>query len=107
MWFNRCGYCELRWTVYGYGRCAGRFDSFTQNCRGRRDAAKTEAMKVAAFLDWRDDLATLEEEKNGTVERIEDVFNNNNKSNLSCNFVHANKATFDNAHVTMLTGSAR
>ena len=36
VWFNRCGYCELRWTVYGYGRCAGRFDSFTQNCRGRQ-----------------------------------------------------------------------
>ena len=78
----------------------GALTALRKTAEGVNDVAKTEAMKVA-FLDWRDDLATLEEEKNGTVERIEDVPNNNNKSNLSCNFVHANKATFDNAHVTM------
>ena len=88
------------------GRCTvtegapGALTALRKTAEGVNDVAKTEAMKVA-FLDWRDDLATLEEEKNGTVERIEDVPNNNNKSNLSCNFVHANKATFDNAHVTM------
>ena len=78
----------------------GALTALRKTAEGVNDVAKTEAMKVA-FLDWRDDLATLEEEKNGTVERIEDVPNNNNKSNLSCNFVHANKPTFDNAHVTM------
>ena len=88
------------------GRCTvtegapGALTALRKTAEGVNDVAKTEAMKVA-FLDWRDDLATLEEEKNGTVERIEDVPNNKNKSNLSCNFVHANKATFDNAHVTM------
>ena len=55
------------------GRCTvtegapGALTALRKTAEGVNDVAKTEAMKVA-FLDWRDDLATLEEEKNGTVE---------------------------------------
>ena len=94
------------------GRCTvtegapGALAALRKTALGVNEASKKESMKVA-FLDWRDDLAALEEEKNGTVECI--VANAQStksptpsfSSSSTCNFVHANKATFENAHVNM------
>ena len=99
------------------GRCTvtegapGALAALRKTALGVNEASKKESMKVA-FLDWRDDLAALEEEKNGTVECILNIVNIasalSTKSPTpsfspysTCNFVHANKATFENAHVNM------
>jgi predicted nicotinamide N-methyase len=96
------------------GRCTvtegapGALAALRKTALGVNEASKKESMKVA-FLDWRDDLAALEEEKNGTVECIDSIANAQStksptpsfSSSSTCNFVHANKATFENAHVNM------
>ena len=99
------------------GRCTvtegapGALAALRKTALGVNEASKKESMKVA-FLDWRDDLAALDEEKNGTVECILNIVNIasalSTKSPTpsfspysTCNFVHANKATFENAHVNM------
>jgi predicted nicotinamide N-methyase len=96
------------------GRCTvtegapGALAALSKTALGVNEARKKESMKVA-FLDWRDDLAALEEEKNGTVECIVTIANAQStksptpsfSSSSTCNFVHANKATFENAHVNM------
>ena len=96
------------------GRCTvtegapGALAALRKTALGVNEASKKESMKVA-FLDWRDDLAALEEEKNGTVECIVTIANAQStksptpsfSSSSTCNFVHANKATFENAHVNM------
>ena len=99
------------------GRCTvtegapGALAALRKTALGVNEASKKESMKVA-FLDWRDDLAALEEEKNGTVECILNIVNIASalstksptpsfSSSSTCNFVHANKATFENAHVNM------
>ena len=94
------------------GRCTvtegapGALAALRKTADGINDESKNKEPMKVAFLDWRDDLAALDEEKNGTVERMVDIGNASTKSpantaSSSCNFVHANKATFDNAHVTM------
>lgn len=94
------------------GRCTvtegapGALAALRRTADGINDESKNKEPMKVAFLDWRDDLAALDEEKNGTVERMVDIGNASTKSpattaSSSCNFVHANKATFDNAHVTM------
>ena len=97
------------------GRCTvtegapGALAALRKTALGVNEASKKESMKVA-FLDWRDDLAALEEEKNGTVECIVNIIANAQSTKSptpsfspysTCNFVHANKATFENAHVNM------
>ena len=111
---NGCGLIGAAIASLDGGRCTvtegapGALAALRKTALGVNEASKKESMKVA-FLDWRDDLAALEEEKNGTVECIVNIANAHStkspapsfSSSSTCNYVHANKATFENAHINM------